>query len=73
MERSVHEDGNGRKADNQEHTQSKTNSLTSRKLDFAVLFGVLPVAEVEGGGCEYDISLLVVGSIDDVVDESTGK
>jgi hypothetical protein len=69
-ERPSGEDGGGGKGNNKKETRSNPNSLASRHVDLLVLRGVLPVVHVELFTFHRDFSLFVVGSVDDVINES---
>jgi hypothetical protein len=68
-ERSVSGDCGGEKGSDQEHTAGKTNSLAGGHLKLAVLISVPPVREFKRFTLQQDLSLLVVRSIDDVINE----
>mmetsp|Transcript_21296 Transcript_21296/g.50395 ORF Transcript_21296/g.50395 Transcript_21296/m.50395 type:complete len:262 (+) Transcript_21296:199-984(+) len=61
--------GQGRKGNDKQDTEGQSNSLSDGHSHLLVLFGVAPVVEVERFGLQLDFSLLVVSSIDNVVDE----
>jgi hypothetical protein len=62
-------DCGGKKGNHQKNTESKTNGLAGRHLKLAVLISVPPVRELKRFTLQQDLSLLVVCSIDDVINE----
>jgi hypothetical protein len=70
-ERSLSVNGGCTKGNNSDNTQRKTNSLADWQLKLAVLVGVPPVIVVKLFTPEKNFSLLVIGSVDDVVNEGT--
>jgi hypothetical protein len=70
-ERTLSVNGSCAKGNNSDNTQRKTNSLADWQLKLAVLVGVPPVIEVKLFTPQKNFSLLVIGSIDDVVNEGT--
>lgn len=65
------EESQSRKGDDEKDTEGKHNSLSSRHADLLVLFRVAPVCKIERFRSKLDLSLFVVGSIDDIVNEVT--
>ena len=62
-------DNCGQKCDNKNETDCKTNGLAGWETKLLVLLGVPPVGEVKCFTLQQDLSLLVVSSIDNVINE----
>lgn len=63
------EDGQGSEGDDKNDTDSQSNSLSGWHPDLLVLLGVAPISKVERVRLQQDFTILVVCSIDNVVNE----